>query len=156
MSTENSISIEIPEADVQAVNDALNTINTILEPHLKPLTVDQRKTLPKVSDGTLPFVNKAMAYAESHPQFAPPFLNVPEMKKDLEVVKALTPLMNVVGHLHSLLDDTIMRAGSEAYVAGLSYYQGVKLATRMNVSNAKSIYDDLKKRFENQGPQGSE
>lgn len=58
MSTENLISIQIPQADLDAVNTALETINTTLSPYLQALTPQQRKTLPKMSDGTLPFVNK--------------------------------------------------------------------------------------------------
>ena len=40
-----------------------------------------------------------------------------------------------------------MMAGSEAYIASLSYYNSVKMAAKLNVPGAKPIYDDLKKRF---------
>lgn len=156
MSTENTISIEIPEAELQMVKDALASALTTLAPYLQALTIEHRITLPKMNDGTEPFVSKALGYAQTHDQFAPPFLNAQEMKKDFDVVEALTPLKQLVDQLQNDLNDTIMLAGSEAYVAALSYYQGVKLATRMNVSGGKGIYDDLKKRFENQGPRGTE
>jgi hypothetical protein len=39
-------------------------------------------------------------------------------------------------------------SGSEAYTAALAYYNSVKQAAKMNVPNAKSIYKDLKQRFE--------
>jgi len=44
-----------------------------------------------------------------------------------------------------------MLAGSEAYVAALSFYNSVKQAAKLNVPEAKTIYEDLKKRFAGQG-----
>ncbi|MEP4669133.1 MAG: hypothetical protein ABJZ91_09945, partial [Cyclobacteriaceae bacterium] len=125
MSTENVISIEIPPADVQAVKDALATIQTTLAPYVLALTPEQRKTIPKMSDGTEPFVSKVMDYASSDPQFAPPYMDVPEMKKDFDAVTALMPLLRTVDQLKSNLNDTTMMAGSEAFVSALSYYNSV-------------------------------
>ncbi len=147
MSTENVISIEIPAEDVQAVKDALNTIQSTLKPYMLALTPEQRKTIPKMSDGTEPFVAKVMDYAVSDPQFVPPFMDVPEMKKDFDAVSQLLPLLRTVEQIDSNLSDTAMMAGSEAYVAALSYYNSVKLASKMNIPGAKAIYDDLSKRF---------
>lgn len=147
MSTENVISIEIPEADLQAVKDALSTIQTTLAPYLLALTPEQRKTIPKMSDGTEPFVGKVMDYATADAQFAPPYMNVPEMKKDFDASSQLLPLLRIVEQISSNLNDTVMMAGSEAYIAALSYYNSVKMATKMNVPGAKPIHDDLKKRF---------
>lgn len=147
MSTENVISIEIPEADLQAVKDALSTIQTTLAPYLLALTPDQRKTIPKMSDGTEPFVGKVMDYATGDAQFAPPYMDVPEMKKDFEATSQLLPLLRMVEQIESNLNDTVMMAGSEAYIAALSYYNSVKMAAKMNVPGAKPIFDDLKKRF---------
>jgi hypothetical protein len=152
MSTENVISIEIPASDIQIVKDALATINSTLSPYLLALTPEQRKTIPKMSDGTEPFVAKVMDYAVSDPQFAPPYMDVPEMKKDFDAVTQLMPLLRTVDQLEDNLSDTAMMAGSEAYVAALSYYNSVKMAAKMNVPGAKAIYEDLRKRFEKQGP----
>lgn len=152
MSTENVISIVIPPADIQIVKDALATINTTLAPYMLALTPEQRKTIPKMSDGTEPFVAKVMDYATSDPQFAPPYMDVPEMKKDFDAVTQLLPLLRTVDQLEDNLSDTTMMAGSEAYVAALSYYNSVKMAAKMNVPGAKAIYEDLRKRFEKQGP----
>ncbi len=67
---------------------------------------------------------------------------------DMKVTEQLTPLLRTVTALNDGLDDTVMEAGGESYVNALSYYNSVKQATKMNVPGAKSIYDDLKKRFE--------
>ena len=50
--------------------------------------------------------------------------------------------------LESNLNDTLMVAGPEAYIGALSYYNSVKYGARLNVADAKVIYEDLRKRFE--------
>lgn len=151
MSTLNNLSIQIPEADLQIAKDALATIQTILSPYLKALSPEQRRELPKMGDGTVPFVSKVVDYAESEPNFLPPYTDVQEMKYDWEAVEHLMPLLRSVRQLQSNLNDTVLLAGSECYVSALSYYHSVKLAAKMNVTGAKVIHDDLRQRFEGQG-----
>jgi hypothetical protein len=150
MSTGNAISIEIPAADLQIVKDALATIQTTIA-YVLALTPEQRKTIPKMSDGMVPFVGKVIDYATSDPQFTPPYMDVPEMKKDFDATTALLPLLRTVDQIEDNLNDTTMLAGSEAYIAALSYYNSVKMAAKMNIPGAKAIYDDLRVRFEGQG-----
>lgn len=148
MSTLNNISVQIPEADLQAAKDALATIQTTLSPYLKALSPSERRVLPKMGDGTEPFVSKVMDYAASDAQFVPPFVSVPEMELDWNIVQNLLPLLRAVSQLQSNLNDTVSLAGSECYVSALSYYNSVKLAAKMNVPGAKIIYEDLRQRFE--------
>jgi hypothetical protein len=148
---DNSISITIPPADLQAVKDMLATINGLLAPYLIALTPEDRRKLLKMGDGSEPFVSKVMDYAVSDPQFLPPFVQIAELKKDWDAVAALLPIFRTVQQLENNLSDTVMLTGSEAFEGSLSYYNSVKLGAKMNVPNAKTIYEDLSKRFEAQG-----
>jgi len=129
----------------------LTTIQTTLAPYVLALTPAQRKQLPKMSHGTAPFVAKVMDYASSDPQFTPPYIDVPEMKKYSDAVTALPSILRIVDQIEDNPNDITMMAGSEAYVAALSYYNSVKMAAKRNTTGAKAIYDDLKKRFEGNG-----
>lgn len=151
MALENRVSIEMTPEDAQAVEAAIDTLKTKLQPYLQSLTAQDRKELPKMSDGNVPFVSKAVEYAENNGAFVPAFMDVPELKKDVAAVNALTTYLRQIEELHSLLDDTIMLAGSEAYTAALAFYNSVKLGVRMNIPGAKAIHDDLKQRFAGQG-----
>jgi hypothetical protein len=151
MTTLNNLSFQIPEADLQAAKDALATIQTTLSPYLMALSPEERRVLPKMGDGTTPFVSKVIEYADDNPEFVPPFVNVQEMKLDWNAVQDLMPLLRTVSQLESNLNDTVMLAGSESFVSSLSYYNSVKLAAKMNVPGAKVIYEDLRQRFEGQG-----
>ena len=155
MATENLVSIKITPEDLDKINAAVAELNNTLKPLLVSLTPDERREIPKMGDGTAPFVEKVMDYAKSNPEFAPPYMDVPEMEVDLNAVQALTTVYRPLLQLMHQLDDSIMLSGSEAYVASLAYYNSVKIGSRMNVPNAKAIYDDLKKRFAKVGSSSS-
>ncbi|RED92434.1 hypothetical protein [Marinoscillum furvescens] len=147
MSTENSISTEIRPEEIEKVKAALSEIQSTLAPFIVALSAEQRKSLPKMSDGTEPFVEKVLDYAEDSPEFVPPYLNTDELKKDFALTQQLMPVLRTVEQLASNLSDTTMLAGSEAYVTALSYYNSVKMASKMNIPGAKTIHEDLKRRF---------
>ncbi len=54
MAAENIVSIEIPAADITAVQDAIQIIEDKLKPYLVALNPEERQELPKMSDKTAP------------------------------------------------------------------------------------------------------
>jgi hypothetical protein len=148
---ENRISIEIPEADLQAIKVALQEVHNLLAPYVIALTPEQRKSIPKMGDGSEPFVDKVMDYAVNNSEFLPAFVSLGELQKDWNATSGLMPLLRMVDQIQDTMSDTAMLAGSEAYKGALSYYNSVKQAAKMNSPDAKAIYEDLSKRFEGQG-----
>ena len=151
MSKENSISIEIPDGDIQIVKDALKLIETTLAPYLIALTPEERRAIPKMADGTEPFVSKVLEYSKEEPQFNPSYLNVAEMEKDYKATFQLLPILKDLLMLVDNVRDTSTLTGSECYKSSLTFYNSIKQAAKTNVPNAKAIYDDLKQRFEANG-----
>jgi hypothetical protein len=100
-----------------------------------------------MKDKTPPFVKEVHDYAVSNSTFVPAYLNVPELKIDLEAVEAMTQVYRQTEQLYKALDDTILLSGSEAYSAYLLYYTSVKAVAASNILNAKPIYEDLKQQF---------
>ena len=147
MATENLVSITISKENKAKIDAAVAELNKTLKPLLITLTPDQRREIPKMSDGTTPFVEKTLDYAKSNAEFAPPYMDIPELEVDLKAVEDLQSVYRPLLQLMQQLDDSIMLSGSEAYIASLAYYNSVKMGSRMNVPNAKAIYADLKKRF---------
>lgn len=151
MSTKNVLSIRISDQDLQTAKEALSACRAALSPYLQALSVTQRKTILKMSDKSEPFVSKVMDYVASDPKFVPPFMDAQEMHKDWMALQDLMPLIREIGQFYSNLNDTAMLAGSESYAASLSYYNSVKQAVKMNIPDAKVIYEDLSQRFDGQG-----
>ncbi|MGQ9806685.1 MAG: hypothetical protein ACUVRP_11505, partial [Chlorobiales bacterium] len=143
MSAENHISIQIPAETLSTVKANLKECAELLKPYLIALTPDDRQELPKMSDKTLPFVEKVIDYVASNPEFAPAYLSVPELKIDMTAFSDLASLLQLVEPLYDNLRDTQTLAGSEAYIAALAYYNSVKQAAKMNVPNAKTIQEEL-------------
>jgi len=144
---ENKISISIPEADYQAAKQHLTDAANLLKPFLQALTPDQRRNLLKMGDKSMPFVEKALEYSKSSPSLLPAYIDMVEWEKDATANRQLTELYRICEQLCSNLDDTNMLTGSENFAQALGFYNNAKQAFKMNVPDAKPIYDDLSKRF---------
>ncbi|MFA4921783.1 MAG: hypothetical protein WC611_06630 [Candidatus Neomarinimicrobiota bacterium] len=151
MSTENLISVEITPEDKTAIEAAIKVLEEKLMPYLTALTPAQRKSLPKMSDKTAPFVDKVKEYFTTAPEFIPVFVSLAEFNKDYDANTLLTAFLRRLEPVTGGLSDTMLLTGSECYKPSLAYYNSVKQAAKMNVLAAKEIYNELKKRFEGQG-----
>jgi hypothetical protein len=148
MSKENVVSIQIPENELNEIKTQVLALKEKLQGYLISLKPAERQGIAKMSDKTVPFVEKVTEYVQSHPEFVPPFMQTEEMMIDVKAYNDLIQIFREVEQLCTQLDDTVMLSGSEAYLAALAYYNSVKQAAKMNVPNAKSIYKDLKQRFD--------
>ena len=145
--TNNIISIQIPQKELDSALSKIQEAHQILSPYLIALTLAERKAMPKMNEKTVPFVEKALNYMESEPTLTPGYLDTEEMRLDFQAAQQLTQVAREAQQLTSKLEDTITLTGSEAYIAALAYYHAIKGAARVNASGAKPIYEDLKKRF---------
>lgn len=147
----SNISASLDAATLASIQTKIAEIRALL-PFLVSLTNAERVRLPKMADGTTPFVSKALSYAESTPSLVPPYLDVPELKQDFALAQTLGDLLRTLGQLTQSVQDTQMAVGSEAYAAALTFYQTTKQAAKVGVPGADAIYQDLKARFEGGGP----
>jgi hypothetical protein len=147
MSQQNRISIEPKQTVIDEAIANIVKAYTTLKPYLQGLSKDERLSLTKMSDKTVAFVDKSGNYVKSHKDFVPPFLDVAEMGKDLDAVRMLKPLRDVLATFYSDVDDTVLLCGSEAFAASRIYYNSVTYAAKQGVEAAKPIAVDLAKRF---------
>lgn len=143
MST-NRISATLSPEGHQAVIDAIATIRKEM-PFLVDLSLEERKTLTKMGDRSRGFVDQAYILAMQNPDFLPRSFDLEEMKRDVELFRALHPLMMALNQLHELMEDTYMAAGSEAYSAALAVYSYAK-ADRTGLA-LDSAVKELSRRF---------
>ncbi len=147
MSTNNQISVEIPQNVLDEASQKLQECKGLLAPYLDALTADERKSLFKMGDKTAATVQKIKSYLATNPEFTPAYMDQAEFLKDEAVVTGLGPLSNLAEQLASDLSDTMMLAGSEALMSSMLYYGSVKEAASKGVTTAKPVYEDLKQRF---------
>ena len=141
----------IPAEVVEQVLQKQNEINALLQPYMVSLTVEQRKTLSKMGDKTLSFVVKSLEYAKQNPVLVPQYIDLEGFAVDIMDVNLIKQMQIPSEALSSILSDTLMQAGHEAYESALAFYNAVKVAARNNVPGAKVIYEDLSQRFPGAG-----
>lgn len=147
----NEIHVEIPQEKAQQLLEKINELRELMEPYLTSLTKEERSSLPKMKDKTQPFVSKTVDYVKTNPKMIPPMMNAAAMKKDFDLYQSLSPIYGILLQLESNLSDTLLLAGHEAYKQALLYYASVKMSAKMGDPDAKSIQEDLGKRFSAQG-----
>ena len=145
-----SISSVLSDADKTAILTKYNEAKALL-PFLVNLTKDEKRGLQSLSPGNEPFVTKALTYAEANPVLVPPYLNVPEFRKDYNLALALQTLLQTATPLQESMEDTAAAVGHEAYKAALTFYAAAQQAAQLNVPGADTIADDLAQRFAGQG-----
>ncbi len=91
MGQPNLVSLNIPEAELTEIKDAINVLITKLLPHLKTLSPEERQELPKMGMKTMGFVQKGVEHCQQNPELVPAYLNVEELVNDYKAVE-LDPL----------------------------------------------------------------
>ncbi len=146
---------DIPDADLQAVQAAVQTLQAKLIPHLVNIGSDEKRALAKMGSKSVDFVSKTLTYANTNPQFKPAFVDIDSFSRDVTAFGVLRSLQQPVSQLADMLDDSLALTGSDAMNAALAYYQSVKTANKLNLPGAATIADDLATRFSGQGPRAT-
>ncbi len=128
-------------------DEILGNINAIKQqlPFLIDLTTDERKGLSKMGDKSSAFVTKALEVATQNPDFLPRSFSVEEMRKDVELMQMLQPILMVINQLQDLVEDTYMQVGSESYTAALNVYTYAKNSP--SGTALEGLAEDLGRRF---------
>jgi nucleoside-diphosphate-sugar epimerase len=138
------ISASLTAAERDEVLTAFTTIKQKL-PFLIDLTADDRRAMIKMGDKSSAFVAKAFEVANQHPDILPRAFNVEEMKKDIELLQMLQPILMAANQVQDLIEDTYMQVGSEALTAALGVYNYTKNSPAG--SALEGVANDLGRRF---------
>jgi hypothetical protein len=147
MAGENLVSISFASEELASFHQSIETLVNGLTPKLVSISSANRQELPKMGDKTVAFVTKAHQYTKEHSDLVPPYINPAEMEKDIVAVKELRAMLAPLQKLTTMIEDTAILAGSEAYSASLAFYGLLKNASKMNVPGTANAYQDLKERF---------
>jgi hypothetical protein len=69
------------------------------------LTIEERKSLPKLGDKSQAFVTKALEVATQNPDFLPRSFDLYEMRRDVELFETLYPVLLSLIQLQELVND---------------------------------------------------
>ncbi|BAY26588.1 hypothetical protein NIES2100_64040 [Calothrix sp. NIES-2100] len=131
--------------DIQEIKAALQTVQKKL-PFLITLSNDERRSLLKMGDKSLAFVNNSVTAAQSNREILPASFDVEELVRDYQLASALTELLTSMRQLTEQVDDTLLAVGSEAMSSSLTVYDYVKTAAK-KTPGLKTVAEQLGERF---------
>ena len=144
----NRLSLNITDAQKAAVATDTGKLAASTEGFNVVISKEELKSLPKIADGRMPFVQKAADYSVSNPEHVPAVLDVPEFQKDVKAFAALREMARPLRQILEKIENSMNVAGSEAFYAARDYYKMVQLNAKLGVPGAQAIYDDLRRLFE--------
>jgi len=121
----NLISTTVPQQDMKEILAAIDFINRKL-PDLVTLTEEEKAALPKMKGSTKAFVHECLKIAKETPEIVPKNVDVPEIKKDVDLVQSLEVIMKPLKMLMKRLKDSRLLAESEAYLPSLAIYNAAQ------------------------------
>lgn len=122
----NQISTSIPQQDLKEILGAIEFINRKV-PGLVMLSAEEKASLPKMKSNTIDFVNECLAIAKNNPEIIPENVDIPEIIKDVELVKAANEILAPLKALTKKLKDSVLLAESEAYLPSIAIYNAAQL-----------------------------
>ncbi|HVE58596.1 MAG TPA: hypothetical protein VNB22_17310, partial [Pyrinomonadaceae bacterium] len=118
---QNRIDAAVSTADKNQILQLIQDIKAKM-PFLVDLSAAEIASLNKMGDRGQPFVRDAITAAENDDSFLPRSFDVAAMRKDVDLLEMLPPVIAAVSQLKELLSDTYLLAGSDAFAAALEVY----------------------------------
>ena len=143
----NLVSIEFTAQEKATINDALRTINGVLDGKMINLTPEERMQYGSVHERNKLFVNKARDFVQRNPQHIPAYLDMPEFMRDYDARVELEGFALDVNPLYEKLQDTKIALDFDNYQAALSIYSYVQLLSHQNVPGMSSWHQEMKQFF---------
>ncbi len=143
---ETPLNATISAANLQAIKDAITTINNNL-PFLIGLDPDQYKKLAKMEEARYPFVQDAIRLSKNNSQLESQFNTFGDLNTSYELCQALDEISGSIATLSIKVLHTRAYAGNQAYKAGLEIYDTSKRGTKYGVPGMAAVYNELKKYF---------
>jgi len=144
MPQQNLISATLSPEQIQKLLSDLAAIQNSM-PFLRDLTPEERHSLPKLGRKSLDFAERSLELGILHANALPRGLDLEEMRRDLELRKALIPITQAVDALSGLLHNAQLVSGSDAYASALVIYQALQLEGR--TAGLEEALDELARRF---------
>jgi len=142
----NRIDATLTAASIQEAKNELHSFEDLL-PFLTGLTPQERMTLPKINVSNKIFVEDSLMHIQNTPGVLPPYVDVVKLKNDLVLYTQMDELLSVARRIVEKLEDTMMLAGSEAFVMSLVAYRLFAAAAVAGVPGADTAYNHLQQRF---------
>lgn len=142
--SQNIISLTFTDAQITAVDAALNELETQLAGCIALNTV-QKRALKKMGEKSEAFCRQALHMAELNPHIMPANIPLGDAVSDLKALDQLRPRLMRLSRLTQRASDTSIALGSDVMSVALSAYGQLKLTGRSE--GLDPIRRELRARF---------
>lgn len=147
-----AINIIFTPAQQAAIDAALDALETNA-PFRVNIPADDKNDEQAMNVKRYPFTKNVIEnYAPANPTLQPGFMPIGDAKNDMTLYDQFTPKINRLASILESYIDTQWLAGTEGYAYFREFYAIVERAKNNNVPGADAIYNDLKRLYEEQGP----
>lgn len=122
---QNRIDATLSPEDKDKILQFIRDIEAKL-PFLVDLSAAEIASLSKMGDRGQSFVYDAITQAEQDDSFLPRSFDVAAMRRDIDLIERLPPIIAALASLKERLDDTYILAGSDAYAGALVIYDSAQ------------------------------
>ncbi len=129
-------------SDMAVLSQCFSQIRQMV-PSSKPLKSTERRSIFKLTDNRLEFVEKAIQKMKSNPSLIPTYLDVTAAVKLLHLYNQLNEVSAELQKLQEQVENTRLQAGNQALVISKMFYHQTKNASTIGLKEAKAISDEL-------------
>lgn len=147
MALDNLISLSFTAEELNNLDQALQTIETVLSGKTINLTPEERQQYGSIAKQNKLFVNKVKIYMEQYPQYVPNFLDKAEFDKDYLGREQVEQRLQRISSLTEQLSDTKVLLDHDNYHNAITFYRNLKFLSGENVPGTNVIYEDMKQFF---------
>ena len=151
----NYISAQLTNEKMEKIKSLLGQIEEEL-PFLINLSPSERQAIPTMDNVRKPFVEKALSYGQSIGEIVPAYVDLEELKRDLDLYEKLQEINRKIGPMAEKVDDTTKAVSADAYGVGLTIYTSSKMAQKNGYPGIDGVVDDLKSFFNRTRTEDSE
>lgn len=134
----NRISATVSDDTIKDIQSGLEKIRARL-PFLVRFLEDKRPYLLEIGEHLQPFMEQSLIDAKEHPNLVPPFLDIEELERDLNLFHQLMQLLKPMEELTGMLHDTAMAAGSDAFETAVVFYKRVRMGAKLGDPEATEV-----------------
>jgi hypothetical protein len=112
-------------------------------PSTKLLNAKDRRSIFKLSENRMEFVEKAIQKMKTNPSLIPSYLDVSAAIKLLHLYNQLQEVSSELQKLEEQVENTKLQAGNQALLLSKMFYHQTKNASTLGLNDAKAITDEL-------------
>lgn len=151
MINDDLIQVVFTAEEKENAKQALITLLKIITPKAPSLSNDDRRTYGSVAEQNKLKINKAKTYMGQFPELVPAFIDREEFERDFQARNDAEELIILAEDILRRLTDMKIMLDYDNYQDVLAFYRSVRYSANEKVSNAVTVYNDLKQFFPRTG-----